>query len=56
MFCIKAKEVKEPRKEVIRSWFEHYFVPFVFNKLSIILIIGISVLLFITGICACVKV
>ena len=56
LFCIKAKNVKQPRKEVIRSAFERYFVPFVFNKITEFLILGISVLLFVLGICACLKI
>lgn len=34
LFCVKVDRVKTPRKEWIRSLFEKFFVPLVFNKLS----------------------
>jgi hypothetical protein len=31
-FCKIVKEHKEPRKELVRSLFKKYYVPFLFNK------------------------
>jgi hypothetical protein len=55
LFCIKVSESKPPRKEWMRSLFQRFFVPFVFNKWVEILTLCISVLLFVIGVCSCLK-
>ena len=47
---------KEPRKEVIRKWFNDYFIGFVFNRYTEIMILLTGVLLFVIGVCSCVKI
>lgn len=37
----------KPRKEIIRKLFSSYFVPFLFNRVTEILVLGITVLFFI---------
>jgi predicted RND superfamily exporter protein len=34
LFCLKVENVEKPRKEWIRSLFEKFFVPLIFNPLS----------------------
>lgn len=52
-FCIKVSEKKTPRKEVVRSLFSKYYVPFVFNMFTQIVIIAIAICLVILGIFSC---
>lgn len=56
VFCHISSNVKHPRKEVIRSLFKQYFVPFVFNRVTEILIFGICICLFTIGIMSTMKV
>lgn len=54
-FCVKAGERKKPRKEWLRTVFQKSVVPLVFAPASKVLILTISVLLFATGVCSCIK-
>lgn len=55
MFCIKVEKVQQPRKEWIRSLFEKFFVPLVFDKLAQIVIFSIAGCLCVISLMACIK-
>lgn len=55
VFCVRVEKVEPPRKEYVRTLFEQYFVPLVFNKLSQIVIFLIAICLFAISVMACIK-
>jgi uncharacterized membrane protein YdfJ with MMPL/SSD domain len=55
VFCMRVEKVEPPRKEYVRTFFEQYFVPLVFNKLSQIVIFLIAICLFAISVMACIK-
>jgi hypothetical protein len=52
---MRVEKVEPPRKEYVRTFFEQYFVPLVFNKLSQIVIFLIAICLFAISVMACIK-
>jgi len=50
-----VSEKKQPRKEWIKSLFEKFYVPFLFNKFTEILVYIMAVCLLIMGVCSCIK-
>jgi Niemann-Pick C1 protein len=57
VFCCFKKEdaPSKPRDDIVRKYYNMYFVPFVFRKSTKILTIFITVCLFIVGCFSCVK-
>lgn len=55
VFCIKVEKQRVPRKELVRSLFEKFFVPFIFNIWTQIVIFGIALCLIVISIQACAK-
>lgn len=55
MFCIKVEQTRVPRKEWVRSLFEKFFVPFIFNLWTQIVVFGIAICLIVIGIQSCAK-
>lgn len=55
-FCLSEKEAVPPRIEFVRAFFAKYFVPFLFNKLTKILVFVLTALLFVQGVCSCIKI
>jgi Niemann-Pick C1 protein len=53
--CKKAKVKTKPRKAIIRSLFQRFYVPFLFNKKTEICVHFFSAIFFALGIVACVK-
>ena len=56
IFCLKVEKVKQPRKEWIRTLFEKFYVPLVFNKISQVVIFGIAICLCVISFMACAKI
>jgi Niemann-Pick C1 protein len=50
--CIKRKKKTEPRKAIVRSLFQKYFVPFLFNKKTEIMVYFLSTVFVSLGIVA----
>lgn len=55
LFCIRKEKVVAPRREFVRTMFETYYVPLVFNKLSQVVIFCIAGCLCVISIMACIK-
>lgn len=55
-FCVSEKETTPPRTEMVRAFFAKYFVPFLFNKITKILVFVLTLLLFVQGVCSCIKI
>jgi Niemann-Pick C1 protein len=51
--CIRVREVKAPRKAIVREAFSKYFVPFLFKKSTEICVYVTAVIFFAFGIVAC---
>lgn len=51
--CIKRKERTKPRKAVVRSLFQNYFVPFLFNKRVELFVYFMTCVFFALGLTAC---
>jgi len=58
VFCCmkKAGNVEKPREDIVRKYFNQYFVPFVFKKGTKILTLVITVLLIVIGCMSCPKI
>jgi Niemann-Pick C1 protein len=54
-FCIKASERKQPRKEWLRTVFQKSVVPMIFYPATQVVILATGVMLFIIGVCSCIK-
>lgn len=51
--CIKLSKRTEPRKAIVRTLFQKYYVPFLFNKKTEIVVYFFSLVFFSLGIVAC---
>ena len=47
--CIRASEVKPVRRDIVRTYFNKYFVPFVFRKSTVIMTVLITIALVTIG-------
>lgn len=54
--CIKRENVTPPREEIVRKYFQKYYVPALFHVLSKIAIMGITVCLVILGFFSCAQI
>jgi hypothetical protein len=54
--CFKNETETPPREDIVRKYFNAYFVPFVFRKATKALTILITVLLIVIGSFSCVKI
>jgi uncharacterized membrane protein YhaH (DUF805 family) len=48
--CIKKEDASEPREDIVRKYFNKYFVPFVMKKSTKFLTIVITICLIVIGI------
>jgi len=48
--CKKSREVTEPRRAIVRTAFQKYYVPFLFNKKVEILVYFASIVLLTLGV------
>lgn len=53
--CLKSKTFAEPREDIVRKYFNQYFVPFVFKKTTKVLTIVITICFIIIGGFSCFK-
>ena len=53
--CLKKEEVPKVRKDIVRTFFNKYFVPFALRKTTKILVVAITGLLIVVGSMSCVK-
>ena len=54
--CAKASKVQPVRKDIVRTFFNKYFVPFVHRKTTKILVTVITGLMIVVGGMSCVKI
>ena len=53
LFCMKANEVKPPRKEIMKTFFEKYFTPLILRRCTHIVAAIFGLFFFIFGILGC---
>jgi hypothetical protein len=54
--CARASDVKPMRRDIVRTFFNEKFVPFVFRRTTKILTISITVLLIVIGALSSIKI